>query len=119
MSVRSARRTADTELLGGDRLEVVGLIDDQRLVGSEHLTLALVAGEEERVVRDNNGCICGAATRRHHVAARVGPVGARRAEAVGHVGRDPAPELLLVTGEVDLRHGRRWWWWRATRASST
>ena len=99
--IREAHRY--TELLGRDRLEVMGLVDDQRLVGSEHLALALISGEEERVVRDNNGCICRASTRRHHVAARVRPVGARRAEAIGHVGRDPAPELFLVTGEVDLR----------------
>ena len=100
---------ADAELLGGDRLELMGLVDDQRFVRTEHLALALGAGEQERMVRDNNGRICGAAARAHHVAARVCPVGAGRSEAVGDVGRDAAPQLLLVAGQVDLRAvaGRR------------
>ncbi len=62
MSVRSARRTATPELLGCDRLEVVRLVDDQCLVRPQDLALTLVAGEQERMVGDNNGCICGAAS---------------------------------------------------------
>lgn len=91
------------ELFGGNSLEVVRLVDDQRLVVSEHLSLTLVCREQERMVGDNNGRICCGATRAHHVASRIGPVAARRAEAVGHVGCDTAPEMLLVPGEIDLR----------------
>ncbi len=47
----------DPELFGGNGLELVRLVDDQRLIRPEHLALPLGAGEQECVVCDNNGCI--------------------------------------------------------------
>jgi len=86
-----------SELLGGDRFEVMRLIDDQRLIWPENLTLPLGAREEQRVVADNNGSIRRVAAGAHHEASCGGPVRACGPEAVRDIGRDAAPELLLVS----------------------
>ncbi len=92
----------DPELFGGHRLELMGLVNHQRVVRSEDLALALAPRQKQRVVGDNNGSISGVAPRADHVAPRIRPVRAGGAEAVGDVGRNPAPELFLLARQVHL-----------------